>query len=404
MARRLPMTIQIAVFVLLVAGSIAVWMHRTHVQNALAALSTGEQAAERGTRGGGGRGQRGERAVPVIVERVAVREDNAIVTAVGTARAKRAVMLLSKGDGQIVSLPIRAGQQVTAGQPLFTVDDTKAQLAVQIAEKQLEDARRTLERSRYLQERNVNSGAPVEDAESAVRRATLEVEQAKELLQDLTVRAPFDGVLGIPKVEVGDQVNTSTQVVSIDDRGELIIEFEVPERFLPRVDVGDSITVMTPSYRDRQFGGSISSIDSRVDPVSRTLMVRGTVPNPADLLRPGMSFTVMLTLPGASYPAVPELALQWQGSESHIWLVKDEAAQKVLVTPVRRLNQDILVTGDVQLDDLVVVEGLQRLRPGRAVVFYRSEVGEQPGSATRKSQEREARVESGDTETRPPGP
>lgn len=368
MARRWPKALQLTIFVLLVAGSVAVWVKQSEVKDAIAAFMPGdqEQTQERGRRGRGGDTERG---VPVIVSAVQSREDVAVVTAVGTARARRAVMLMAKAEGVLVSLEVQAGERVTTGEPLFTVDDTKAKLAVQIAQKQLDDAKRVLERSKYLRERNINSGAPVEDAESAVRRAALQLRQAEELLGDLTVEAPFSGVVGIPKVEVGDRVTTSTSVVSIDDRSELIIEFEIPERFLPRIHAGDQMKVMTPSYRNRKFDGSISSIDSRIDPVSRSVAVRAAVPNPEDLLRPGMSFTIALRLPGETYPAVPELSLQWEGSRAHVWLVRDRAAEKVEVIPVRRLNQEVLVTGAVKPGDTVVVEGVQRLRPGRPVSF-----------------------------------
>jgi multidrug efflux pump subunit AcrA (membrane-fusion protein) len=99
------------------------------------------------------------------------------------------------------------------------------------------------------------------------------------------------------------------------------------------------------------------------------VMVRAVIPNPDDLLRPGMSFAVKVLIPGEDYATVPELALQWEKGESFVWRVRDGAAEKLTVRSVKRLNQIVLVDGDIRQGDLVVVEGVQRLRPGREVSY-----------------------------------
>jgi RND family efflux transporter MFP subunit len=141
----------------------------------------------------------------------------------------------------------------------------------------------------------------------------------------------------------------------------------VAERLLSRLKQDMPVTARTPTFRDRDIEGSINKIDSRVDPVSRTVRVRAAFPNTDDSLRPGMSFFVQLDLPGEMLASVPELALQWQDGESFIWRVTDGKAERVTVTTKRRLNNKVLIEGDVQPGDVVVVEGVQRLRPGRLV-------------------------------------
>ena len=133
--------------------------------------------------------------------------------------------------------------------------------------------------------------------------------------------------------------------------------------------VGDRVAVRTPSYETRSFDGRVEYIDSRIDPTSRTVKVRAVIPNKEDVLRPGMSFVVEAKLPGTQHAVVPELSLQWRKGESYVWTVEDGKAVKVLVTVVSRLNSAILVDGSLKPGDLVVVEGVQRLRPGRPVDF-----------------------------------
>ena len=99
------------------------------------------------------------------------------------------------------------------------------------------------------------------------------------------------------------------------------------------------------------------------------MIVRANIPNKEDLLRPGLSFVVDLTIPGKMYPTVHELALQWRKGVSYVWRVRENRVEKVVVRNVKRLNSTILIEGDISKDDLVVVEGVQRLRPGRPVQF-----------------------------------
>lgn len=368
MARRWPIGLQFVIFAALVAGSVGVWFGRDAVTEALASLrvpSDGAKGEQSGRRGGRNRGSR--RALPVIVASASSQTNDVTIARIGTARARRAVMITSNANGEIVKFPVKAGERVKQGTTLFVIDDTQARLALEIARKQVEDAQRKLERSAYLKRRAVNSAAPVEDAENALRRARLELKKAEKTLSDLTVAAPFDGIVGIPKVEVGDRVTSSSQIISLDDRSELLVEFTVPEQLLPRIKIGDKIKVTTPGYGDRVFSGSIRLIDSRIDPASRSVTVRASVPNVEDLLRPGMSFSISVTLPGKQYTAVPELALQWDGRVSYVWRIEDKRAKRVRVRAVRRMNKVVLVEGGIKPGHQVVVEGVQRLRPNRTV-------------------------------------
>ncbi|HUS98682.1 MAG TPA: efflux RND transporter periplasmic adaptor subunit, partial [Hyphomicrobiaceae bacterium] len=115
------------------------------------------------------------------------------------------------------------------------------------------------------------------------------------------------------------------------------------------------------------FAGAIQRIDSRVDPVARSVRVRAAIPNGTDKLRPGMSFVVELNLPGKPYWKVPELALQFSQTGNHVWVVENGRARKVEVTLVKRLESAVLVDGAIPQGGLVVIEGVQRIRDGAKV-------------------------------------
>jgi Membrane-fusion protein len=111
----------------------------------------------------------------------------------------------------------------------------------------------------------------------------------------------------------------------------------------------------------------VVALDSRLDVNSRTARVRVALPNPDDALRPGASFAVRLELPGDVHPVVPELAVQFSRGDVYVWRVVDGAAEKVEARLVGRRDGDVLLDGPLQPGDRVVVEGAQRLSPGRAV-------------------------------------
>jgi RND family efflux transporter MFP subunit len=278
-------------------------------------------------------------------------------------------MLYPEATGEIRHVFVRAGVRVEKGQSILRLDSRDAELAVKVAKTRLIEADRLMQRSEQLLKKKINSQANVDDARNLVDRAELELQQAEEALAKREMKAPFDGVVGISKVELGDRISPSTSVVTLDDRSQLIVEFEVTEQFLSQLAIGQKVAAQTPSFRGKEFEGVIQDIDSRIDPTSRTMIVRANIPNKEDLLRPGLSFVVDLTIPGKMYPTVHELALQWRKGVSYVWRVRDKRVEKVVVRNVKRLNSTILIEGDISKDDLVVVEGVQRLRPGRPVQF-----------------------------------
>ena len=328
------------------------------IANATTGASTEKEAAE-------DRSQ--PRGVPVIVEAAGERENSLELTAIGTARAVRSVSLYPDDDGEVVAFPVAGGGVVNEDDVIMRLDSRDERLAVSVAETRVEEAERQVNRAERLRANNVRSTANVEDAEIIMQRARLELRQAKEALENRTLRAPFTGLVGIPKVEVGDRVDTGTEIITLDDRSSLLVEFEVAERYLGRIEDGLAITATTPTFPDRTVNGRIERIDSRVDPISRTVLVRAVFENAEDILRPGMSFFVKLSLPGETLPAIPELALQWSDGESYVWRISDGVAERVVVEPRRRQASNVLVAGGIRPGDLVVVEGVQRLRNGRQV-------------------------------------
>ncbi len=308
-------------------------------------------------------------AVPVIVEAVGEARDEILIEAIGTARALRSVTLFPDAEGEVVEVPVTAGEAVTAGQVIMRLDEQDARLAVAVAQTRVAEAESALARANQLRRANVLALANVRDAEIVVERSKLELRQAEETLTDMTLTAPFAGFVGIAKVEAGDRVTRDSEIITLDDRSILWVEFELAERYLARLTLGMAIAARTPTFPGRAIEGRIEKVDSRVDPISRTVLVRAAFPNEGDILRPGMSFFVALELPGPYMPAIPELALQWEAGESYIWRITGGHAERVDVVIRRRLDNRVLIEGAIRPGEMVVVEGVQRLRPDRPVTI-----------------------------------
>ncbi|WP_169566343.1 efflux RND transporter periplasmic adaptor subunit [Sneathiella limimaris] len=305
--------------------------------------------------------------VPVITAKAESKADNIVIQAIGTARAAKSVILFTEADGEVTSLNVKAGQQVKKGDVILQLDNRNARLDVELARTHVNDAKIELERMRALKKANIRAGSNLENAQIAYRRAELELSQAEVALNDRVLKSPFDGIVGIPFIEVGDRVTTTTQIVTLDDRSQLQVEFEIAERYFPRLYDQMPIFGQTPSFPDKLISGQITEIDSRIDPVARTVRIRATFDNPDDLLRPGMSLGVILHLEGPSMSAVPEISVQWRDGKSYVWRINEGKAERVDVQTRRRLNQTVLVEGPLKPGDQIVVEGVQRLRPGVAV-------------------------------------
>lgn len=357
MNRRAALAVQ-AVLCLALLG-VAIWAV-TEREKALAYLGLADTPAKAAS-------ERADPGIPVIVAEVTGRPDDVRVQAVGTGAAVRSVTVRSQVPGQAERIMFDAGDRVERGQPLVRLDDRQEQLALDLAEVRLRDAQRNVDRLQKLRNRGSAAGVTLEDAETAAALARIERDQAASALAKRTVRAPFAGVTGIPLIDPGSRIDEQTPVVNLDDRSSIRVRFDVPEEYLARLPVGSLIEARTPAFADRMFEGTVVEIDSRVDALSRTAPVRAEIPNSDDLLRPGMSFGVSARLPGEIRAAVPQLALQWARNGAYVWRVRDGAAEQAEVRLLGREAGLALVEGDIAPGELVVIEGVQRLRPGRPV-------------------------------------
>ncbi len=335
-------------------------------RGAVAGAGQGDGAGGGGPRGQGFAGGRGG-PVLVVTAPVGIDDTGIDVRAVGTVAAAQEVTLYPQDSGIVAEIAFTPGGNVAKGQTLVRLDDSDQQVALQKTKIALDAAQSALDRAQQLAKTNNITTVALTDASTARETAAIGLKAAENDLAKRTIKAPFAGIIGLTDIAVGDLIGSSKAIATLDDMTKVTVAFDVPERASGLVAVGQPVAASTAALAGQTFKGTVSAVDNRVDPVARTLRVEATLPNDANALKPGMALTVAMSFAGQPHPSAPSLAVQWDRDGSYVWKIADGSAHRVAVQILGRRSGSATVSGDLAENDLVVVEGLQRLREGSKV-------------------------------------
>ena len=303
----------------------------------------------------------------VLVDSVTLTDDRITLRLVGTGKAVRSAALHPAVSGEVTAIEFRPQQRVRKGQALIRLDDTHQCLKVQLADVAVTEASRQFQRMQKLAPSGHAAKSRLDVAQAVVDTARIRLQQAKAELRDRTIFAPFAGIVGMTGLNLGDRVTHGTMAVTLDDRSEIIVEFNVPEAHAGKIALGDVVAMKPWAQSDQLIAGTISAMASRIDRTTRSLPMQASIPNQKDQLRPGGSFEVQIDFTGKAYPQVREVAVLWSRDGAYLWRIRNGRADKVFVRMIRRDGGRVLVDGPLAAGDLVVVEGVQGLRLGQKV-------------------------------------
>jgi len=306
---------------------------------------------------------------PVAVVTAPVRSEQLSfeLEALGTAGANEAVDITAKVANQVTAVRFAEGQQVRRGDVLVELDGAQARADLAVAEAALAESRSQFQRSQELYTTKVLSDQQLEQIEATFKANEARVTSARSRVGDTVIRAPFAGRVGLRRVSVGSLISPGTVITTLDDTSTIKLDFTIPETFLSIVTPGLEIAARSVAYPDASFGGRVSSVDSRVDPATRSVTVRALVPNPQGLLKPGMFLTVRLSRGAVDALLVPEQALVPEQGDVFVFVVADGVAEKRLVRIGQRRVGDVQIVDGLAEGELVVTEGTQKLRDGAPV-------------------------------------
>jgi membrane fusion protein, multidrug efflux system len=333
----------------------------------------GKQSAAPGPNAsnGPGNGSRGAPGVAQAVTVIAIPVQEALfpttVEAIGTTKAVESVDIATKVSNRITEIRFAEGQFVESGTVLVQLDADEASAALAEAQAVLNETRNQYKRSRELFETKVLSIQQIEQLESAMRTSEARVAAANARLKETAIRAPFTGRVGLRNVSVGSLVAAGTVITTLDDTRAMKLDFSVPETFLAVLREGLEIEAKSAAYPSMTFKGRVVSVDSRIDPVSRSVIVRAQVPNRDSKLKPGMFMSVLVSRSDAKSLMLPEQALVPDGEQQFVFVVRDQKVHRTEITLGRRRPGEVEVLKGLQVGDQVVTDGTQKIRDGVTV-------------------------------------
>ncbi|EFG37916.1 RND family efflux transporter MFP subunit [Brucella sp. NVSL 07-0026] len=306
------------------------------------------------------------------------------VEAIGTASALNGVDLTVQLDGVVQKINFKANQDVKQGDILLQMEDSIQRAGLAAAEAEAVLAQQNLKRADTLRTRGVGAVSNVDTTASAANAAVALVEKMRATLAQKSVKAPFSGVIGIPKVDIGQYLTPGTVIATLQNTDIMRIDFTVPEQLLATIKLGQ--TVKVGSNADTlDFTGKIVGIDPKIDPTTRLVSVRAEVDNPDHKLTPGQFVQVRVELPEESNViALPQTSIVSSLYGDYVYVVRPEqkqesakaseaakvqegqkqVAQQVFIKLGRRSAGNVEVTSGLKPGDIIITAGQNRLSSG----------------------------------------
>ena len=303
--------------------------------------------------------------VAALVERLPLATE---IEAVGTARANESVEVTSKTSNKITAIRFDEGDKVKRGEILVELDRAEAAADLEEAQAALADSESQFKRSRDLYTQQALSISQLDQIEATLKANRARVSAAEARLADTVIRASFDGRTGFRRVSPGSLVNPGTIITTLDDASLIKLDFTVSETFIYMLEQGLEVTAKTAGLPDREFRGKVTNLDSRVDPVTRSIAVRAEIPNENGQLRPGMFMTVVLRGEPRNTLLIPESAIVPEQGKTFVFIVAGNVAKRRDVTIGQRRPGYVEVLSGVEEGERVIVEGTQSVRDGDTVV------------------------------------
>lgn len=305
---------------------------------------------------------------PEAVSTSPVKEDvwEDTLSAVGSVVAAKGVALSSEVPGVVTAIRFESGAQVKAGQILLELDSSveRAQLASAMARREL--AALNTGRSRQLAQQAAIPRSQLDGDEAQLKTSRADLSALQAQIERKTVRAPFSGRLGIRAVNLGQYLNPGTQVTTLESLDVVFVDFTLPQQDLADVATQTPVRVALSGEKNTTFEGAIAAIDPAIDPLTRSVRLRASIPNKQELLRPGMFVSVSVVKPQKNKVlAAPATAILHASYGDSVFVVedrRDKAGQVVQGSdgkPAKVARQQFVRLGAARGDYVAILDGVK---------------------------------------------
>lgn len=290
------------------------------------------------------------------------------VTSLGTALANESVQIVTNTSDYLTALHINEGQRVEKGQLIAQLNDLEERARVAELSASLLDQKRQLDRVKNLAKTQATAQSLLDEQQTRVNTTQAQLDAVKARLNEMTIRAPFSGVLGLRQVSEGAYLTSGTVLTTLDDLNLIRLEFSVAEYYLAQLKPGMAVNSSSVAYPGKVFTGQIKAIDTRLDPVTRSVKVHALVPNEQLELRPGMLLNVGVTLDELQALQISEKAIVPLQNKHYVFVVnKDNSVTQTEVQLGQRMPGLVEIMSGLSSGDEVVIEGTTKIRSGSLI-------------------------------------
>lgn len=298
-------------------------------------------------------------------ERALVRDE--LIT-FGSLRSDESTVIRPELGGRLAAVHFSEGEAVKAGELLVSLDDSIARAELAQAQANLDLAEKSFVRTQLLFKRGASNAQAQDEAQSQQQAARASLALAQARLDKTQIRAPYDGVLGLRQVSVGDYLSAGQDLVNLEVLDPLKVDFRIPQKAVSQVRLGQAIELSLDAYPGERFKGTIIALNPRLDEIGRSQAIRAQVDNQEQRLKPGQFVKVSVIL--AERPQallIPEEAVMPMGQLLFVNLVVDGKVERRQIRIGQRLRGKAEVVEGLQGDETLISAGWQKVAPGREV-------------------------------------
>lgn len=314
-----------------------------------------------------------EAVASAIVERVVWQQS---LASVGTLEAVRGVAIQAELPGIVKEVGFENGERVQEGQVLVQLDTSTEEAQLKAAQADAELARIEYRRAVSLRESESVPQSQVDQSRAQLERAEAEIQRIETLLEKLTIRAPFDGKVGLRRINLGQYITSGQTIVDLQSFDPIFVNFSLPQQQILSLNEGMAVEVTTTSIPDRTFSGQLTAISPTIDEVTRNIRLQATLDNSEEMLRPGMFARVEIILnEEQEHLIIPATAILSAPYGDSVFVINHDSesgkptVQQQFVRIGERRGDFVSVTSGLREGQEVVSAGAFKLRNGMTVVI-----------------------------------